>query len=281
MAVSYHVAFWNLENLFAPEGYPAREPWIASRMASDLKGWTKTRFRRKVSQLALGVAGMNAGAGPDLLGLCEAENRFVLDALIEALAERLPDRTYKAVHADAQRDRRGIDTGFLYDSRRLRAVGRVTQIGQHLRHRGVAVLGILAAVWRPLFAATVNRELAEAEGLHPGRANIVFMLLMAAVIAISMKIVGVLLITALLIIPAATARRFATGPEQMAVMAALIGAASVVGGLFGSLEWDTPSGPSIVVAALVLFLLALIPVPLGARSGQRIATSDHHAKTKG
>ncbi len=125
---------------------------------------------------------------------------------------------------------------------------------------GAMVITILAMIWRPLFAATVNRELAEAEGLNPERVNIIFMLLMAAVIAIAMKIVGVLLITAMLIIPAATARRFATGPEQMAVLAAAIGAATVFGGLFGSLEWDTPAGPSIVVAALCLFLLSLIPV---------------------
>lgn len=124
---------------------------------------------------------------------------------------------------------------------------------------GVLVLGILAANWRPLFAATVNHELAEAEGMRPERANIIFMLLMAAVIAISMKIVGVLLITAMLIIPAAAARRFATGPEQMALLAAAIGAVSVGGGLFGSLEWDTPAGPSIVVAAVILFLLSLTP----------------------
>lgn len=127
---------------------------------------------------------------------------------------------------------------------------------------GAVVLVILAAVWRPLFAATVNRELAQAEGLNPDRANIVFMLLMAAVIAISMKIVGVLLITAMLIIPAATARRISSGPEQMAVLAAIVGVVSVLGGLFGSLEWDTPAGPSIVVAALLLFVLSLLPLPL-------------------
>ncbi|MCY6382695.1 metal ABC transporter permease [Hoeflea prorocentri] len=125
---------------------------------------------------------------------------------------------------------------------------------------GAAVLGVLALVWRPLFAATVNREIADAEGTHPERANFVFMLLMAAVIAMSMKIVGVLLITAMLIIPAAAARRFATGPEQMAVLAAVIGAACVIAGLFGSLEWDTPSGPSIVVAALAFFLISVSPI---------------------
>ena len=128
---------------------------------------------------------------------------------------------------------------------------------------GLVVLGTMALIWRPLFAATVNHELAEAEGLNPDRANIVFMVLMAIVIAISIKIVGVLLITAMLIIPAATARRFATGPEQMAVFAALAGVFSVSGGLFASLIWDTPSGPTIVVAAMVLFVLSLIP--FGAR----------------
>ncbi len=139
---------------------------------------------------------------------------------------------------------------------------------------GAVVLGVLAAIWRPLFAATVNRELAEAEGLNPARANIVFMLLMAAVIAISMKIVGVLLITAMLIIPAATARRFASGPEQMAILAAVIGAAAVIAGLFGSLEWDTPSGPSIVVASLGLFLVSLVPF------GRRLTRSGIHPATQ-
>ncbi len=126
---------------------------------------------------------------------------------------------------------------------------------------GAVVLLILVLIWRSLFAATVNIELAQAEGMNPERANIIFMLLMAAVIAISMKIVGVLLITALLIIPAAAARRFASGPEQMAILAALIGVAGVFGGLFGSLEWDTPAGPSIVVAALGLFIISILPIP--------------------
>ena len=123
---------------------------------------------------------------------------------------------------------------------------------------GAVVLGGFALVWRPLLVATVNAELAAAEGVRPERARLVFMILMAAVIAIAMKIVGILLITSLLIIPAATARRFAQGPERMAVIAAAFGAAAVVAGLFGSLEFDTPSGPSIVVAALILFLSSLL-----------------------
>jgi len=131
---------------------------------------------------------------------------------------------------------------------------------------GALVLGVLAVIWRSLFAATVNHDLAVAEGMHPERANMIFMLLMAAVIAISMKIVGVLLITAMLIIPAATARRFSNSPEQMALLASGIGALSVVGGLFGSLEWDTPAGPSIVVGASFLFVLSLIAIPLLKRT---------------
>ena len=125
---------------------------------------------------------------------------------------------------------------------------------------GLAVLAALALIWKSLFAATVNYEIAVAEGLKPDRANFFFMVLMAAVIAVSMKIVGVLLITALLIIPAATARRFAISPEMMAIVASMIGAASVWIGLEGSLRWDTPAGPSIVVAALISFILSLLPV---------------------
>ena len=126
---------------------------------------------------------------------------------------------------------------------------------------GLAVLIALIKIWRPLFAATVSYELATAEGTRPNFTNIVFTLLLAAVIAVSMKIVGVLLITALLIIPAAAARRFSSSPEQMALIAIIIGICSVWLGLWGSLEWDTPAGPSIVVAALVCFILSILPLP--------------------
>ena len=113
--------------------------------------------------------------------------------------------------------------------------------------------------WKSLFAATVNLELARAEGMKPEQANIIFMLLLAAVIAITMKIVGVLLITSMLIFPAAIARRFASGPEQMAILSAIIGIIAVFGGLFASLQWDTPAGPSIVAAASVFFVLTALP----------------------
>ncbi|TFF27315.1 hypothetical protein E3C22_02305 [Jiella endophytica] len=127
---------------------------------------------------------------------------------------------------------------------------------------GAVIVGaVLLFLWRPLLAGTVNAEIAAAEGQSPERARIAFMLVMAFVIAIAMKIVGILLITALLIIPAATARRFATSPEVMALLAGLFGAAASTGGLYLSLGWDTPSGPSIVVVALAMFILALLPLP--------------------
>lgn len=138
---------------------------------------------------------------------------------------------------------------------------------------GAVVLVLLIWLWRLLLAATVNTDIAQAEGLKPERSRLIFMLLMAAVIAIAMKLVGILLITALLIIPAATARRFAGGPEMMAVLAAIAGALSVIGGLTASLQFDTPSGPSIVVAALALFLVSLMPSP-------RAGTDDRATETK-
>ena len=126
---------------------------------------------------------------------------------------------------------------------------------------GLAVITIVSLIWKSLLASTVSYDIAVAEGLRPDLANFVFMVLMAGVIAISMKIVGVLLITALLIIPAATARRFSGNPEVMAVMASVFGAGSVWLGLEGSLEWDTPAGPSIVVAALAFFITSVLPFP--------------------
>lgn len=126
---------------------------------------------------------------------------------------------------------------------------------------GAAVLAALIKLWRPLIAATVNDDLAEAEGLRPKQARVAFMLLLAVIIAIAMKIIGILLIGALLIIPAAAARQFAATPEKMALSAAIIGALAALAGLFASYYADTPSGPSIVAAGFILFILSLLPFP--------------------
>lgn len=121
---------------------------------------------------------------------------------------------------------------------------------------GGAVLGLaaLAAFWRPLVNSTINAELAAAEGGNPGRDRLVLVLALAVLIAIALKVVGVLLVTALLVIPAAAARPLARTPEAMAVLAALVGAGAVGAGLWTSWEADTPAGPSIAVAALAAFI---------------------------
>ena len=119
----------------------------------------------------------------------------------------------------------------------------------------------MAWLWRPLLAVTVHAELAAAEGIAVARVHLAFMLLIALVTAVAMKVVGVLLVTSLLVIPAATARHFARTPEQMVVIAALVGMLAVSGGLAGSLGFDTPTGPSIVVVASLLFALGLLHRP--------------------
>ncbi|RMU65727.1 Zinc transporter [Pseudomonas syringae pv. syringae] len=120
------------------------------------------------------------------------------------------------------------------------------------------VLVLIVALWRPLLAMTVHEELARVEGLPVATLRMTLMLLIAVVIAVAMKIVGVLLITSLLIIPAAAAQRHARSPEQMALGASLLGVIAVCAGL--SLSWfkDTPAGPSIVVSAAALFLLSFV-----------------------
>ena len=125
---------------------------------------------------------------------------------------------------------------------------------------GGAGLAVLAAVWKPLLSMTVHEDLAAVEGVPVAAVRLVFMLTLAVVVGIALKIVGALLIVSLLIIPAAAARRIATGPEWMAVAAALIGMASVLGGLQAHVAWDIPAGPAVVVVATLLFL-ASAPAP--------------------
>jgi zinc transport system permease protein len=122
------------------------------------------------------------------------------------------------------------------------------------------VLALLVWRWQALLTATVNEELAVAAGLNPRREGLVLTLALALVVAVAIKIVGALLIAAMLIIPAAAARRLARGPEGMALGASLIGAAAVLVGLYASLRLDTPAGPSIVAASAIIFAaIALLP----------------------
>ena len=125
---------------------------------------------------------------------------------------------------------------------------------------GALILLILKFIWKPLFASTVNHELAEAEGMNPDKVNAIFTVLLAAIIAISIKIVGLLLITGMLIMPAAMGRNISNNPSQMVKFSIIGGLLSVLIGLFASLQINTPSGPSIITAALILFCLTLIKI---------------------
>jgi zinc transport system permease protein len=121
-----------------------------------------------------------------------------------------------------------------------------------------AVVLLLVVLWKPLINITVHADLAAVEGVRVSAVRTALMLITALVIAIAMKIVGVLLITALLIIPAATARRVSNTPEQMAVTASLIAMLTVLMGLAMSWYADTPAGPSVVVCAALLFIISLL-----------------------
>ncbi|WBU60791.1 metal ABC transporter permease [Paracoccus albus] len=120
------------------------------------------------------------------------------------------------------------------------------------------VVGLLYLRWNRMITATVNEELAMASGVSPDRERLILTLAMAVTVAVSIRVVGALLVSALLVIPAASARGFARGPEQMAILSTVIGAGAVVLGLATSLYADTPAGPSIIGAATVVFLVGLV-----------------------
>jgi len=117
------------------------------------------------------------------------------------------------------------------------------------------VLALMAWRWSALLTATLGADLAQAAGIAPRREQLVLTLAMAMVVAVAIKVVGALLITALLIIPAAAARALARTPEEMALAAAGIGALAALGGLWLAFRADTPAGPTIICAAAVIFAL--------------------------
>ena len=124
---------------------------------------------------------------------------------------------------------------------------------------GAAVVLIaLAKLWRPLLSATVHADLAHVEGVNVRRTEIVFMLLLAVVVALAMKVVGILLVTSMLIVPAAAVRGLSRTPETMGVLAAVAGALSILIGLWASFQYDVPAGPGIVAAASALFVIGLL-----------------------
>lgn len=130
----------------------------------------------------------------------------------------------------------------------------------------VIVLLTLFFLWNPLLTLTIDADIAKAENMKPERARFLFMFLLAIVIAVAINIIGILLITALLIIPAATARRFSSSPERMAILAALIGIIGTILGLYSSFLFDSRSGPSVVVTLFIMFIASRL-IMLAARKG--------------
>lgn len=133
---------------------------------------------------------------------------------------------------------------------------------------GGICLVVLFFIWQPLLLVTVHQDLAQAEGVAVDTVQFIFILLISMVIAVSMQIVGILLIVSLFIIPAATSRRLTNAPETMALGAIIVGILSVTMGLSASFQWDTPAGPSIVIAASLLFCLSLI-VPFSIQRARK------------
>ena len=124
-------------------------------------------------------------------------------------------------------------------------------------YAGAAVIGVVRAIfWRPLLSPSVKEDLAAVDGINIDLMRLILMLLVGIVIAVGMKFVGALIMTSLLIIPAATARKFANTPEQMAFLASVIGSIAVFGGLSLSWFYDTPAGPSVVISAAAMFMLS-------------------------
>lgn len=140
--MNYLLAWWNLENLFDIENAPDRPEWLASKLRSELEGWTADILAIKLRQLAQVINAMNDGQGPDILGVCEVENRAVLEKLLATLD--LPQRQYALVHADTA-DARGIDVAFIYD-RQLFSVDAANVFNQVILRRN-ATRDILQATF--------------------------------------------------------------------------------------------------------------------------------------
>jgi zinc transport system permease protein len=122
----------------------------------------------------------------------------------------------------------------------------------------VVVIGTTWFYWQRLLTTIISEELAISEGIPVHRIKLVFMVLLAVCVSVALKIVGALLLTALLIIPAATARYFAKTPAQMTVSASVVAILSVIIGLFGSLQFDLPTAPLIVCSAFCVFFFSRI-----------------------
>lgn len=122
------------------------------------------------------------------------------------------------------------------------------------------VIFLLVVNWKKLLLLTLNEELAKAEGINKIFYELLFMLLIALAVSVSVQIVGVLLITSLLIIPPAIARLFSSSPARMIISSIIVSVASVLLGLYISMVFDVATGPAIVITLGALFFTGqLIP----------------------
>ncbi|WP_392565782.1 zinc ABC transporter permease subunit ZnuB [Utexia brackfieldae] len=122
----------------------------------------------------------------------------------------------------------------------------------------IVVLAILIWQWHKFLYITVSEELAFVNGINTKQTKLCLILLIAITIGLSMKFVGALIITSLLIMPAATAKYYANTPEKMAFIAVLFGMIAICGGLLLSVYYNTPTGPSVVVVSGICFLITLL-----------------------
>ena len=120
MKNQYHIAWWNVENLFDVSDSNQRPAWLQSKLNSELKGWNQEVLQQKINNLVSIIKKMNNNTGPDILGLCEVENRIVLEKL--KLALRPLGKNYDIVHHDMS-DQRGIDVAFIYDRDKFTSQG--------------------------------------------------------------------------------------------------------------------------------------------------------------
>ncbi len=120
------------------------------------------------------------------------------------------------------------------------------------------LLALLWWRWHDFVAVSVSPEIAQAEGIAVKKVQLILYLMIALLIAVMMKIMGVLLIGAMLVIPVNAARNFSRGPEQMMWISLLFGALSLYSGVFFSWQFDWQTGPAIVVVAAAWLLVSIV-----------------------
>lgn len=187
-----------------------------------------------------------------LIGLMNGQKQLAVDTLLGILA-------HSALSL-------GLITISLLKNVRIDLMGYLFGDLLSVTFNDIGVIALFIAIialliywqWRPLLFVTISHDMAQVENINVKRANLTFILTIALLIGIAMKFVGALIITALLIIPAATARRFSHSPEQMALLSSLFGMLAICFGLLFSLYLDTPAGPSVVFCATLFFVATLL-----------------------